>query len=89
MIIWCGPSCRWYLLILWEGRRIQPLCGGRGTGLFPDSCVARRLRILIRALLAPRTRNKSLVHKTPSVRRTTLGLLAVRVDATGDGRKAG
>ena len=44
-----------------------------GTGLFPDSCVARRLRILIRALLAPWTRKKSLVHKTPSVRRTTLG----------------
>ena len=43
-----------------------------GTGLFPDSCVARRLRILIRALLAPWTRKKSLVHKTPSVRRTTL-----------------
>jgi hypothetical protein len=49
----CSPPYRWYLLILWEGRRIQPLCGGRGTGLFPDSCVARRLRILIRALLAP------------------------------------
>ena len=32
---------------------------------------------------------KSLVHKTPSVRRTTLGLLAVRVDVTGDGRNAG
>ena len=44
-----------------------------GTGLFPDSGVARRLRILIRALLAAWTRKKSLVHKTPSVRWTTLG----------------
>jgi hypothetical protein len=43
-----------------------------GTGLFPDSCVARRLRMLIRALLAPWTRRRSRVRKTPSVRRTTL-----------------
>ena len=39
---------------------------------FSDSCVARRLRIRIRAVLALWTRRKSLVHKAPSVGGTTL-----------------
>ena len=42
--------------------------------------------MLIRALLAPWTRKKSLVHKTPSVRRTTLtGVLGGIVLGIWDG----
>ena len=34
--IWWSASYRWHLLILWEGRRIEPHCGGgRGRVFFP------------------------------------------------------
>ena len=30
----CSPPYRWHLLILWGGRKIQPLCGGGQKRVF-------------------------------------------------------